>query len=99
MEEKEIKEETQSKKPISIKIKSYLKNLINFSQYDKKTIFYIIIFIVLIIISIFLLYYVLFIDKTFLYRLVVEWFVNPIYRLAIIGIFLFCNSFSRSSTV
>ena len=89
MEENEIKKKIQEKKSFSIKVKTYLKNLINFSQFDKKTILYIFIFLILIIVSIFLLYYVLFVDKTFLYRMVVEWFVNPIYRLAILGIFLF----------
>jgi len=73
----------------SSKIKSYFKNLLDFSNFDKKTILYIILFIFLIAISLFLLYYIYFVDETFLYRLVIDWFVNPIYSLGIIGIILF----------
>ncbi len=73
----------------SEKLKKYFKNLFDFSSFDKKTILYIIIFIVLIIISIFLLYYIYFIDKTILYRVVIDWFVNPIHNLGFLGILLF----------
>ncbi len=73
----------------SSKLKKYLKNLFDFSNYDAKTIVYIILFIVLIIISLVLLYFIFFIDNTILYRFVVEFFVNPVYRLGVIGIFLF----------
>ncbi|MFX1556961.1 MAG: TVP38/TMEM64 family protein [Promethearchaeota archaeon] len=73
----------------SSNVKNYLKNLLDFSNFDKKTILYIILFIFLIGISVVLLYYIYFIDDTFLYRLVVEWFVNPIYLLGILGILLF----------
>ena len=79
----------EKKEQFSVKIKNYIKNLFDFSDYDKKTIFYMIIFIALFIISLYLLYYIYFVDQTFLYRLVVEWFVNPIFLLGIIGIFLF----------
>lgn len=79
----------EKKEQFSVKIKYYIKNLFDFSDYDKKTIFYMIIFIALFIISLYLLYYIYFVDQTFLYRLVVEWFVNPIFLLGIIGIFLF----------
>lgn len=73
----------------SEKLKKYFKNLFDFSSFDKKTILYIIIFIVLIIISIFLLYYIYFIDNTILYRVVIDWFVNPIHNLGFLGILLF----------
>ena len=85
----ENKEQTTEKESFSVKLKNYIKNLLDFSKYDKKTILYIILFMVLIAISLFLLYYIYFVDETFLYRIVVEWFVNPIYILGIIGIFLF----------
>jgi len=75
--------------PFLIKLKNYIKNLFDFSKYKKITILYVVIFVVLIGISLFLLYYNYFIDDLFLFRLVVEWFVNPIYLLGIIGIFLF----------
>lgn len=75
--------------PFLIKLKNYIKNLFDFSKYKKITILYVVIFIGLIGISIFLLYYNYFIDNIFLYRLVVEWVVNPIYKIGIIGIFLF----------
>ncbi|TKJ23992.1 MAG: hypothetical protein CEE43_02170 [Promethearchaeota archaeon Loki_b32] len=70
-------------------MKKYFKNLIDFSQLDKKTILYIIIFITLVVFSVFLLYYNYFVDRTFIYVIVANWFVNPIYELQIIGIFLF----------
>lgn len=79
-------EENQS---FSTKLKNYFRNLLDFSQYDKKTILYIIIFIFLIIASLVLLYYIFFVDSTILYRFVVEFFVNPVYSLGILGIFLF----------
>ena len=75
--------------PFLIKLKNYIKNLFDFSKYKKTTIIYIVLFVILIGFSLFLLYYNYFIDNVFLYRLVVEWFVNPIYLLGIIGIFLF----------
>ncbi|TFG16852.1 MAG: TVP38/TMEM64 family protein [Promethearchaeota archaeon] len=73
----------------SEKFKNYIKNILDFSQYDKKTIGFIIIFIGLVIFSFALLYYMYFIDETFLYRLVIELFVNPIFLLGFWGIFLF----------
>lgn len=79
----------KEKGQFSSRIKNYLKNLLDFSNFDKKTILYIILFIFLIGISVVLLYYIYFVDETFLYRLVVEWFVNPIYLLGIFGILLF----------
>jgi uncharacterized membrane protein YdjX (TVP38/TMEM64 family) len=73
----------------SFKLKKYFKNLLNFSQYSKKTIFYISIFIVLIIFSVILLYINYFVDSQFLYRLVITLFVNPVYELGFFGILLF----------
>ena len=82
-------EQVRDKQPFSAKLKKYFKNLFDFSDYDVKTILYIIIFVVLVAVSLFLLYYIYFIDETILYRFVVEFFVNPIYSLGILGIFLF----------
>ena len=82
-------EQIDANQNFSSKLKKYLKNLFDFSNYDAKTIVYIILFIVLIIISLVLLYFIFFIDNTILYRFVVEFFVNPVYRLGVIGIFLF----------
>ncbi|MBD3197855.1 MAG: hypothetical protein GF317_22580 [Candidatus Lokiarchaeota archaeon] len=77
------------KKSFSDKIKAYFRNLVDFSNYDKKTIVFIIIMIILLGISLYLVYILLFVDETILYRIVVEWFVNPIYNLGVFGIFLF----------
>jgi uncharacterized membrane protein YdjX (TVP38/TMEM64 family) len=77
------------KQSFSAKLKNYLKNFIDFSNYSTKTIIYIIIFVALIVISLILLYLVLFVNNTILYRFVVEFFVNPVYSLGIIGIYLF----------
>ena len=85
----ENKTENPSKESFSLKLKAYLKNLFNFSQYNKKTIIYIIIFIALVVFSVFLLYYNYFVDSQFLYRLVINWFVNPVFELGIFGILLF----------
>ncbi|MHA1762797.1 MAG: TVP38/TMEM64 family protein, partial [Promethearchaeota archaeon] len=82
-------ENNEAKKTFSEKLKNYFKNLLDFSQFDKITIFYIIIFLAVMGITVYVLYYMFFIDDTFLYRIVVEWIVNPIYLLGIIGIFLF----------
>ncbi len=80
---------SQEKQTFSFKLKKYIKNLFDFSQFKTKTIIYIFIFIALIVFSVFLLYYNYFVDNTFLYTLVIEWFVNPIYELGYIGILLF----------
>ena len=85
----ETKKDGESKKPFSVKLKNYLKNLFDFSQLDKKTILYIVFFLVLIALSLFLLYYIYFVDNTILYRFVVVWFVNPVFRLGVAGVFLF----------
>ena len=84
----EEKNQTEEKKSFGTKLKDYVKNLLDFSKYDTKTLLFIVLFIFLVIISVFLLFLVL-VDETFLYRIVVEWFVNPIIILGIIGIFLF----------
>ncbi|MFX0003819.1 MAG: TVP38/TMEM64 family protein [Candidatus Hermodarchaeota archaeon] len=73
----------------STKVKKYFRNLFDLSQLDTKTIIYIIIFIILFIISVFLLIYNYFFDRTFIYVIIADWVVNPIYYLQIIGIFLF----------
>ena len=85
----EFEENNNINQTLGDKFKKYMKNLFNFSQYTNKTIIYIIIFIVLIIISLILLYYMFFVDPTFLFKFVVEWFVNPIYLLGFVGILLF----------
>ena len=77
------------KQTFTEKLKTYFKNLIDFSQIDKKTILYIIIFIFLVGISIFLLYWNYFVDRTFIYIIIAKFFVNPIDDLKIIGMFLF----------
>ena len=86
MAENEVR--TEEDKSFMEKLKDYIKNFFDFSKYDTKTILFIILFIALVIISLFLLFLV-FVDETFLYRLVVEWFVNPIILLGIWGIFLY----------
>jgi len=82
-------EQSDDKLPFSTKVKKYFKNLLDFSNYETKTIIYIIIFVVLIVLSLFLVIYNYFIDTTFLYSIVVNFFVNPIQALGFWGIFLF----------
>jgi uncharacterized membrane protein YdjX (TVP38/TMEM64 family) len=82
-------ENTTEEKSSSSKVKSYFKNLLDFSQYSAKTILYIILFVALVVISLVILYYNYFVDTTFVYTIVAEWFVNPIYALGFLGIFLF----------
>ncbi|GAH59695.1 unnamed protein product, partial [marine sediment metagenome] len=82
-------DQLDEKQTFSTKLKKYFKNLIDFSQIDKKTILYIVIFIFLVVISVFLLYWNYFVDTTFIYVIIADWFVNPIHDLEIIGIFLF----------
>ncbi|MHA1987493.1 MAG: TVP38/TMEM64 family protein [Promethearchaeota archaeon] len=89
MEEKDKTSTSEEKPATSGKIKNYFKNLLDFSNYDTKTILYIILFVALIIVSLVLLYIIYFVDNTILYRFVVEFFVNPVYRLGILGLFLF----------
>ena len=85
----ENKDDIPEEKLFSLKLKNYLKNLFTFSQYSKKTLIYITLFMVLVIFSLFLLYYNYFVQPQFLYRLVINWFVNPVSELGIIGILLF----------
>ncbi len=82
-------DQLDEKQTFSAKLKKYFKNLIDFSQIDKKTILYIVIFIFLVIISVFLLYWNYFVDRTFIYLIIAKWFVNPIFELEILGMFLF----------
>lgn len=89
MKMEQTDDKLKEKKPFSERLRHYVKNILDFSQYDKKTIVYIIFFIFLIGFSIFLLCYVYFIDNTLLYRIVIDWFVNPIVALGFWGIFLF----------
>jgi uncharacterized membrane protein YdjX (TVP38/TMEM64 family) len=89
MEEKERSTASGEKVTFTIKLKRYIKNLFDFSHYDKKTLLYIILFVALIIASLALLYVIYFVDNTILYRFVVQFFVNPVYQLGILGIFLF----------
>ncbi|MBA7673686.1 hypothetical protein ES703_81889 [subsurface metagenome] len=89
MEDNSNNSQAKEKKPFSLKVKEYIRNIFDFSTYDTKTIVYMIIFIFLFGISVYLLYYIYFVDQTFLYILVVVWFVNPIIRLGIWGMFLF----------
>jgi uncharacterized membrane protein YdjX (TVP38/TMEM64 family) len=89
MKMSDTQENTTEKKSSSSKLKSYFKNFFNFSQFSIKTILYIILFVALVVISLIILYYNYFIDTTFVYTIVAEWFVNPIYALGFLGIFLF----------
>jgi len=90
LEEKDKISTKSEEKPVkSKKIKRYVKNLLDFSHYDTKTILYIVLFVALIIASLVLLYFIYFVDNTILYRFVIEFFVNPVYNLGILGIFLF----------
>ncbi|MHA2326000.1 MAG: hypothetical protein ACXACB_11405, partial [Promethearchaeota archaeon] len=89
MEEKEKSSTSEEKQTFSEKTKKYFKNLLDFSHYDTKTIIYILLFVALIVASLVLLYIIYFVDNTILYRFVVDFFVNPVYRLGILGFFLF----------
>jgi len=83
-------EKNENTDSFSSKFKNYIKNLFNFSQYSAKTILYIILFASLIIISLWMIWYIyLGGGETLLLTIVVEWFINPIYLLGIIGFFLF----------
>ncbi|MFX1241305.1 MAG: TVP38/TMEM64 family protein [Promethearchaeota archaeon] len=89
METNDSEKQGKEKQSFSTKLKKYFKNLFDFSQLDTKTKIYIGIFIALIVGSIALVIYVYLFNPTLLYRIVVEWFVNPIFALGIAGIFLF----------
>ena len=83
-------EKNESTDSSSSKLKKYIKNLFNFSQYSAKTIIYIFFFVALIVISLGLVWYIyLGGGETLLLTLVVEWFINPIYTLGIFGFLLF----------
>jgi len=73
----------------SDKFKDYFRNLIDFSSYETKTIIFMIILVILVGISLYLVYILLFVDNTILYRIVVDYFITPIYNIGIWGIFLF----------
>ncbi|MHA2036734.1 MAG: TVP38/TMEM64 family protein [Promethearchaeota archaeon] len=89
MEENDKSSPREEKVTFSVKIRRYVKNLFDFSHYDTKTILYIVLFVALVVASLVLLYVIYFVDNTILYRVVVEIFVNPVYRLGILGLFLF----------
>jgi len=89
MNEKQERDSSEEKRTFSVKIKEYFKNLVDFSSYDAKTIIYMIFILILVGISLYLVYILLFVDSTILYRLVIDWFVNPIYSIGIWGVFLF----------
>lgn len=61
------------------------------TKWNIKTFAYVGLFIALVLISLVMLYYIYFTDEgeTFLYTLVVNWFINPIYLLGFLGILLF----------
>ena len=82
-------EENKQEESFSFKFKKYIKNLFDFSQYGVKTILYIILFVALVVISLALLIYNYFFDTTFVYTIVADWFVNPIWALGYLGILLF----------
>ncbi|MFX1363765.1 MAG: TVP38/TMEM64 family protein [Promethearchaeota archaeon] len=89
MEKDDNSNQQNEKLSFSTKLKQYFKNLLDFSHYDTKTLIFIIIFIILIILSLFLVIYNYFIDPTFLYSIVVNFFVNPIQALGFFGILFF----------
>ena len=83
-------EKNENTDSFSSKLKKYIKNLFSFSQDSAKTILYIILLAALIIISLWMIWYIyLGGGETLLLTIVVEWFINPIYLLGIIGFFLF----------
>lgn len=82
-------EKNENNDSFSSKLKKYIKNVFNFSEYSVKTILFIILFVALIVFSLVILYYNYFIDTTLIYIIIAEWFVNPIYDLQFWGIFLF----------
>lgn len=87
--QKNVPQIPEKKKNCFSKIHDYFKNIFDFSEYGYKTIVYIILFLLLLVFSVLLLYWIYFVDKAFIYRIVIQWFVNPIYSLGFIGIFLF----------
>jgi uncharacterized membrane protein YdjX (TVP38/TMEM64 family) len=87
MEAKES--QTGENKSFGSKLKSYIKNLFDFSQYDKKTLLFVAIFVFLVVFSIIILIYNYIFNPIFLISIVAEWFVNPVFKLGVIGIVLF----------
>lgn len=66
-----------------------LKELLHVSQYDTKTIIYLVAFIVIIVAMVLIYAYNYLIDNSFLPRLVLEWFIIPLRDNLILGIFIF----------
>jgi len=87
MENKEI--HSKNNDSFSFKLKKYIKNLFNFSQYSFKTILYIILFVALVVISLWLLWFIYLGGGEKLLLTLVVAFINPIYILGIFGILLF----------
>ncbi|MFX1568176.1 MAG: TVP38/TMEM64 family protein [Promethearchaeota archaeon] len=81
--------QVNDKQTFSAKLKKYIKNILDFSHYETKTLIYMIIFIALVVLSLFLVIYNYFIDTTFLYSVVVNFFVTPIQSSGFIGIIFF----------
>ena len=88
MEEKKSGTDKEVKEPFTVRLKKYVRNLFKFSQYDKKTLLYIVIFGAIAIFSVFIFIYNYFVDTTFLYTIVLH-FVNGVQMLGFWGIFLF----------
>ena len=59
------------------------------TKWNIKTFAYVGVFLALVLISLALLYWIWFVDDTFLFRLVVDYFVNPIAILSILGMILY----------
>ena len=88
MAENKTETEKEEKVTFKVKLSKYIKNLFKFSQYDRKTILYIVVFGVIVVFSVYLFIYNYFIDTTFLYTIVLH-FVNGVQMLGFWGIFLF----------
>ncbi|MBD3214747.1 MAG: hypothetical protein GF311_19205 [Candidatus Lokiarchaeota archaeon] len=89
MNESTEKDTSEDSRSFSKKAKDYFKNLVDFSSYDTKTILFMILVVILVGVSLFLIYILIFEDPTILYKIVIDWFVNPIHLIGIWGIFLF----------
>jgi uncharacterized membrane protein YdjX (TVP38/TMEM64 family) len=89
MEQEKRMDKEKENITFSVKFRNYIKNLFDFSKYDKKTILFIILFAFLFIVSVGILFYNYFINSTFLYTIVIQYFVNPIFELGYLGILLF----------
>ncbi len=89
MEQEDNNKQQNENLSFSTRLKNYFKNLLDFSHYETKTLIFIIIFLILVILSLLLVIYNYFIDPTFLYSIVVNFFVNPVQALGFFGILFF----------